>query len=254
MQVKIGDMSKLYKISSHTLRYYDEMGIVKAQKNDAGYRYYGIKEMEQLERVTFLRSVGVSIEQIQQFLKLDQISRIADEFQEREKEIAKSIKELQVKQKKMRSMWQSIENIQQHIGTFEFTESPTYYGYFIEEGDMKRWVEICEKIDSNWFLNSLNVYRYDTENIEETGVFGIVNLKRQNQILKGYKEYPSTTCIYTSFIGVEEDLRKYLKSCIQKLETEYEVFGHILVIEGWHYLQDDKTMCASEIWIPARKR
>jgi DNA-binding transcriptional MerR regulator len=51
--------------STRTLRYYDEIGILKpARINSSGYRIYGQKEVDRLQQIMFYRELGVSLENI----------------------------------------------------------------------------------------------------------------------------------------------------------------------------------------------
>ncbi|AEG59387.1 MerR family transcriptional regulator [Desulforamulus ruminis] len=60
---RIGDFSRLNKISIHTLRYYDELGILKPAKIDeqTGYRYYSAEQLPRLNRILLLKDVGFSL-------------------------------------------------------------------------------------------------------------------------------------------------------------------------------------------------
>jgi len=51
--IKIGDFSKLSRASVKTLRYYDEMGLLKPVEVDrfTGYRYYSFAQLPRLNRV-----------------------------------------------------------------------------------------------------------------------------------------------------------------------------------------------------------
>jgi DNA-binding transcriptional MerR regulator len=52
-------------ISTRTLRYYDEIGILKpARTNSSGYRIYGEREVDLLQQILFYREMGLSLEKI----------------------------------------------------------------------------------------------------------------------------------------------------------------------------------------------
>ena len=64
--IKIGEFSKLAQVSVPTLRYYDQMGLLKPVKVDqfTGYRYYSVSQLPQLNRIVALKGLGFSLEQI----------------------------------------------------------------------------------------------------------------------------------------------------------------------------------------------
>ncbi|HSI66087.1 MAG TPA: MerR family transcriptional regulator [Planococcus sp. (in: firmicutes)] len=63
---KLGDLAG---VSTRTLRYYDEIGILKpARKNTSGYRIYGEKEVDKLQQILFYRELGLDLESIKQIV------------------------------------------------------------------------------------------------------------------------------------------------------------------------------------------
>jgi effector-binding domain-containing protein len=64
--IKIGDFSKLSMVSIKTLRYYDEMELLKPVHVDpfTGYRYYSASQLPRLNRILALKDLGFSLEQI----------------------------------------------------------------------------------------------------------------------------------------------------------------------------------------------
>ncbi len=67
---KIGDFSRLCQLSVKTLRYYDEIGLLKPVEVDrfTGYRYYSADQLPRLNRILALKDLGLSLEQIAQLL------------------------------------------------------------------------------------------------------------------------------------------------------------------------------------------
>ncbi|WP_307590848.1 MerR family transcriptional regulator [Paenibacillus wynnii] len=58
-------LGTLAGISTRTLRYYDEFGILKpARINSSGYRIYGQAEVDRLQQILFYRELGLSLESI----------------------------------------------------------------------------------------------------------------------------------------------------------------------------------------------
>lgn len=68
--LKIGDFSKLSQVSIKTLRYYDEMGLLKPGQTDrfTGYRYYTVDQLPRLNRILALKDLGFSLDQVRQVL------------------------------------------------------------------------------------------------------------------------------------------------------------------------------------------
>ena len=76
--LKIGDFSKLSRVSVRMLRHYDDIGLLKPAETDAftGYRYYREEQLFVIARITALKDVGFS---------LADIIRILESYDDREK-------------------------------------------------------------------------------------------------------------------------------------------------------------------------
>ncbi len=63
---RIGDFSKMCKTTIKTLRYYDEIGLLKPEQTDkfTGYRFYSSQQLLQLHQIQSLRQIGLSIDEI----------------------------------------------------------------------------------------------------------------------------------------------------------------------------------------------
>ena len=68
--LKIGDFTKLSQVSVRTLRFYEEMGLLKPAQVDrfTGYRYYSVDQLPRLNRILVLKDLGFSLEEIAKLL------------------------------------------------------------------------------------------------------------------------------------------------------------------------------------------
>jgi DNA-binding transcriptional MerR regulator len=69
--ISITELAKLRKVSSETLRYYDRVNLLKPAYIDpqTRYRYYTIRQSEELGVIRELRDLGMSVQEIQSYLK-----------------------------------------------------------------------------------------------------------------------------------------------------------------------------------------
>ena len=67
----IGEMHKLFAVPVRTLRFYDEIGLLRPERVDprTGYRYYSAGQFERLNPIKYLRALGVSLERIRGFFE-----------------------------------------------------------------------------------------------------------------------------------------------------------------------------------------
>lgn len=64
--IKIRDMTNKYDLSARTLRYYEDMGLIKSvRREDYAYRLYDEANVKRLEQILILRKLNISIKDIQ---------------------------------------------------------------------------------------------------------------------------------------------------------------------------------------------
>jgi DNA-binding transcriptional MerR regulator len=70
---KIGEFSRLSRVSVRMLRHYDQLGLLIPSQTDpfTGYRYYSASQLPRLNRILALRDLGFSLEQISGLLDED---------------------------------------------------------------------------------------------------------------------------------------------------------------------------------------
>src|SRR5262245_12572379 len=63
---RIGEFSRIARVSCRLLRYYDEIGLFTPARIEqaSGYRYYSAAQLPRLNRILVLRELGLSLEQI----------------------------------------------------------------------------------------------------------------------------------------------------------------------------------------------
>lgn len=103
---KIGDFSKLTKVSVRMLRYYDEVGLFNPAKIDdfTGYRYYSAKQISEISLIVSLRDMGFKVVDIAVFTgeksddKLEEILKIKSE------EVSNNIRTEEIRLEKINSV------------------------------------------------------------------------------------------------------------------------------------------------------
>jgi DNA-binding transcriptional MerR regulator len=86
MEYTVQRLGKMAGISTRTLRYYDEIGILKpARINSSGYRIYGEAEVNKLQQILFYRELGVSLDNIKSIVtapSFDSITALREHHEE----------------------------------------------------------------------------------------------------------------------------------------------------------------------------
>ncbi|OIJ15173.1 MerR family transcriptional regulator [Anaerobacillus arseniciselenatis] len=142
MEYTIQKLAQLAGVSTRTLRYYDEIEILKpARINSSGYRIYGQVEVDRLQQILFYKELGVSLEMIKKIMtspSYDENQALKDH---REQLLGKR-KQLDV----------LITNVEKTIGSMEgrikMTDHEKFEGFkqqLIDENEAKYGKEIREK-------------------------------------------------------------------------------------------------------------
>lgn len=84
---QIGEVAKMFRISMGTLRHYEDRGLLKPEYIDpaTGYRYYGVRQLEVLNTIRYLRVLDFPLSQIADFLGNRDISVIEEKLENQKK-------------------------------------------------------------------------------------------------------------------------------------------------------------------------
>ncbi len=119
---KIGDFSKLSQVSVKTLRYYDEIGLLKPIEIDrfTGYRYYSASQLSRLNRILLLKDLGLALDQIGQLLRSDlPPDQLRGMLKLRQAEIERSIEEEEARLARVAALINQIEKEHTIMATYD---------------------------------------------------------------------------------------------------------------------------------------
>ncbi|PKR85442.1 MerR family transcriptional regulator [Heyndrickxia camelliae] len=171
MEYTVQKLAKMAGVSTRTLRYYDEIGILKpARMNSSGYRIYGPAEVDRLQQILFYRELGVSLENIKSIITDPSFDRTHALKEHREELLAKRAQ-----------LDQLIENVNKTIAVSEgrmiMSDKEKFEGFkqkLIEDNEKKYGVEIRAKYgdevvnQSNQKIKGLTEEQYaDLERLSE---------------------------------------------------------------------------------------
>lgn len=167
MEYTIQKLAALAKVSTRTLRYYDEAGILKpARINSSGYRIYGANEVSRLQQIMFYRELDVSIEEIRKIMTSPDFDELAA--------LSEHHARLLDRQKQLNALILNVEKtIAMKKGGNTMNDNEKFEGFkqkLIDENEKKYGKEIRtkygnEKIDkSNAMLKNMTQEQMDKAN------------------------------------------------------------------------------------------
>jgi DNA-binding transcriptional MerR regulator len=251
---KIGEISKLYNISSDILRHYEKIGlIIPDVRDENGYRYYSQKQIWKLNNIRNLRNLGVGLKEITEFMEDRNLIK------------TKEVIDFQLIKKELKDKKKNIE----YFEKFEEYEKPVLKeidkryilykkGNFHEEWEIDFELKKLKKKlpDDNDFIFTesevgTTILKENWENnkyLDYSSTFVITTDKAENTIEKG---------LYLTFVfkGSYEKVREHYAFLKEYIKTNnLTVVGDI--IEIYHieiHITDNVNEYVTEIQIPVKK-
>ena len=142
MEYTIQKLAHLAGISTRTLRYYDQIGLLSpARTNEGGYRIYGTKEVDVLQQILFYKEMGLELARIKEAIQDAEFDSLAALHSHLEKLI-----------EKRRQIDLLIENVKKTIGKEEgknkMSDREKFEGFkkeLVEKNEQKYGKEVREK-------------------------------------------------------------------------------------------------------------
>lgn len=171
MEYTIQKLARLAGISTRTLRYYDEIGILKpARTTSSGYRIYGQNEVDRLQQILFYRELDFSLEQIMSIVTKPDFDATQALIEHRERLLAR--------REQLDTLLSTVDRtIAMNEGRMTMSDKQKFEGFkrkLIEENEEKYGTEIREKYGddtvnrSNAKLESMTEAEYaEVERLQE---------------------------------------------------------------------------------------
>ncbi len=178
MEYTVQKLGKLAGISTRTLRYYDEIGLLKpARVNSSGYRIYGKQEVARLQQILFYRELGMNLESIRDVIMSPSFDSALALKEHRE--------QLLHKREQLNALIANVEKtIAETEGRIIMTDQEKFEGFkqrLIDENEEKYGRDVREKYGAERVEQSNKVFKNMTqeqyEAFEKLGVEVLQTLK-----------------------------------------------------------------------------
>lgn len=220
MEYTVNKLSKVSGITSRTLRYYDEIGLLKpARTNESGYRIYTDKEVDILQQILFYKSMGIKLKKIKEIV----YSKKFDEIKSLKSHYRKLLDERKRIEKLIRNVEKTIKSKEENIKMKIDEKFEGLKKEIVEENEKKYGKEIREK--------------YGDKNVEDS------NRKLLNMSKEKYEE----------FQGLSELINKKLKEAINnnnsKLEKEVFDLHKKWLMYNWKEYSKEAHLNLAEMYV-----
>ena len=182
-----GEFAKLCKVNKQTLFYYDQIGLLSPVfKNEKGYRFYSINQIELFYVIDLLKDLGMSLKDIQQYTQNKSPESFLTLMYQKKNEIVKMRKEIEMKEKLIETKITLMEDASQldfdQITLEHLPEATLYLSRNIENISDEEFVEVLSE-----FIGELNESQLDTG-------YPIGGITKREHVLKG--EYSKYSYLY----------------------------------------------------------
>ena len=93
---QIGEVARMYHLSVGTLRHYEQIGLLTPERTDpvTGYRYYSVRQLEQLTSIRYLRALDMPLDEITAYMNDRDVDNAAASLRKQKALIARKKQEL----------------------------------------------------------------------------------------------------------------------------------------------------------------
>ncbi|WP_404357647.1 MerR family transcriptional regulator [Cytobacillus firmus] len=182
-----GEFAKLCKVNKQTIFYYDQIGILSpVMKNEKGYRYYSIHQLELFFVIDLLKDLGMSLNDIQQYMQNKSPESFLSIMYRKKAEIVKKRQEIEMKEKMIEAKIAIMEEAS-HLDFNRITlqrlpEATLYLSRNIQNISDEEFLEVISD-----FINELQISQLDSG-------YPIGSITKREQVLKG--EYANYSYLY----------------------------------------------------------
>ena len=267
----IGELAALFHVSPGTIRHYEDLGLIKPAyvDPDTNYRFYELSQFEDLHTVRYLRSLGMKLDDIGNFLRDRSVPEILDLLEAQKAEIRVRQRELRIIERKLEKRIQNIKDAWNGpTGEIELKTVDKQRFLTLERkihnsnnDDLERAIQELEKNQrtSLVFLGKVGVGISKEHLLEEkldTYDFVFLNLDQEDSFTGKVLSVPAQLCVVTRLKGSHKDapvVYKKLLNFIAENNLEILDFSREITLIDWGFTSD-QDLYVTEIQIPVRRK
>ena len=152
----IGEMAKLFDVSTDALRYYEKAGLLSLERNaNNRYRNYSYDDLVILMDILFFRNVEIPIKDIRQILTTMNVGDIKSVLHQNQRDVEVKIQTLEKQKERLAQIAIQYELSERQFGQFSIVAAPAFKCKFISN-EPDELVEILHRYntpDSSWMNN-----------------------------------------------------------------------------------------------------
>ena len=263
----IGELAKLYNISTDTLRHYDKIGLLKPNCNANKYRSYSVRNFFKLSRILFFKNLDISLQDIKKYMDNKNTSKLLALLKNKEEELDIKINKLTNLKKKINTKLDILERIEQEVNVVKIKHISQRIGVLLDIDDSRNNYEVTASVKKNeTYLNLSSLLiegQVYTSLSKENMVKGSFNkfkyfieiVSTEDLIAGKLKVVPENEYACVVFSGPYKDIANHYKPLIKWINVNgYKIMGDSIEKNIVDYdFSDSENEYLTEIQIPVEK-
>jgi len=262
----IGEFSRLLDIKIATLRYYDEIGLLRPAFTDENnnYRYYSTEQFERLNSIKYLRALDLPINELLDFFDYRELDTLIEMLKKQKAEIARKKRELEIIEKKINRRLERIDDaVNTALDTISEVKLPEMRAAYLRHdyvlGDDIEFpiseLRTMFGINRDIFLGKIGISisssNIKSENFNQySGIFMLI--EEEDKIEAPTITFPSRNYLRIRFKGTHMDAAYYYKKLLSYMKKKhYKLIGDSIEITLIDYgITNDLDKYVTEILLP----
>lgn len=264
----IGELSKIFHVSTDTLRHYDKIGLLKPGYDESNrYRFYCVRDFFKLSRILFFKDLDIPLQDIKNYMNNKNTTNLVAMLKNKEKELDIKIHKLINLKKKITAKLDLLGSIKQELNVVKIKRMPQRIGILLNVNDSNNERELKQSIIENqqyFKLSSMLVEGQLYTSLKRddmiNGIFYnfnyFIEVISTEDIVTGHmKVFPEEQYACVIFKGCYRDTQKHYGILVQWInENGYEILGDSIKKNIVDYdFSDSENEYVSEIQIPIKK-
>ncbi|MEK3702884.1 MerR family transcriptional regulator [Paenibacillus sp. FSL R7-0198] len=265
----IGEISKLFQIDIRTLRYYDEIHLLKPALVDenTGYRYYSIEQFESLNTILYLKALNIPLKDIKQFVDRRDIDYILALLKEQLFKTEQKLLEFEQIKKKINLRIHQIEHTSKMKNLFKIHKEQLAERKIVmlkqrihHSDNLEMWIRILENssnLKSSVFLGqvglTLSLTSLQQKKFNEyDSIFLFVEPEKHAFTEMAMKTLPQQQYLIIRFVGTHAEASYYYEELLKHADEQgLNISDNALEITYIDYgLTQDTSKFITEIQLP----
>lgn len=265
----IGELAKIFNISTDTLRHYDKRGLLKPEQDAKNnYRYYDINSMFKLSRILFLKNLGISLKEISDYMNNKDAEHLISMLRKKDHDLDEMIQHLINLKHRINRNIELFEHATTQLGKITVVQVEARQGILLKALGTEDPQEAKELFKNNrnyskmksWLVEGL-IFTSVSKSDMAKGSFNklryFVEIEPAENITDDQLTVlPKCECASMTVIGPYEDHIKHYAILVNWInENGYEIAGDSIennILD--HDYSDSESEYITEIQIPIKKR